>query len=569
MSPRWARRVIGRMAGEGERFSILGDFEEEFRRVRDERGPGAARAWCLAQVIRSLPSFIVSSVRGRFQMGNNYLKIALRNFRRHAGYSLINLVGMAVGLAACLLIFLWTQDAMSYNRYHKNVRRLYRVYGTLSFSDGREIVVAESTFYPLARLLKARIPEVAEASRLTGQGGILLRLGDKEHPGNIGGYVDPSYFKMFSHRFLRGDPATALDDLHSCVLTRGAARRIFGDDDPLGRTLNVNRQYDVKVSGVIEDFPRQSDYRVQVLFPFRLFLGPDSADGDGKADWGGNEGETYVLLHHGVRPDALRAKISAAVDEVYGSREGLRLSFDLQPLGRVHIENPEGGGLIRYVPMFSLVALIVLLIACFNFINLTTARSGNRAKEVALRKTVGARRSDLIGQFFGESLLNAFFALLLAVSLTTLLLPAFSRLVGTTVTWNVALDGPSALRLAAIVLVVGIVAGGYPALFLSAFRPSQVLRESRALGGRGAVFRKALVVLQFSLSVALIVAALGVSRQIRFMKSRDIGFDRDNVVGLTLASGRADSYDAFRSELLKFPGVLGVTRTGENPAWIN
>ncbi len=569
MLPRWARTFFSRISDEGERFSIQGDFEEEFRTIRDRRGLAAAKRWCWSQILRSLPAFVKRNVLGEFQMFKNYLKIAARNFRRHFGYSALNVAGMAVGLASCILIFLWVQEAMSFNRYHEKAKRLYRVYSEIGFSDGRKIVMGENSYNPLARLLKTSLPEVAEATRIAGSSGILFKAGGREYPGQIGGFVDASYFRMFTHRFLDGDPGTALNDLYSCVLTRETARKIFGNENPIGRTLNVRGEYDVKVTGVIEDIPRQSDYRAHAFFPFRLFWGPAWTDGDGRENWGGNPLETHVLLHPGVRPSALEKKLSSAVQPFLGSDRGVRVRLGLQPLSRIHIENPEGGGLIRYVPIFSTIALIVLLIACFNFVNMTTARSGNRAREVALRKTIGARRSELVGQFFSESILTAFLALLLALGLTALLLPAFSKLVGAAVTWNVVLNGASWLRLAAIVLVVGLIAGGYPALFLSAFRPAQVMRETRALGARGSAFRKILVVLQFSLSVALIIAALGVSRQVRFLRGRNVGFDRDNVVGLTLAGDRVRQYEVFKSELLRNPGVLGVTRSAENPSWIN
>ncbi len=562
--PPLALRFLARMTEEGERSSILSDLEEEFEVRAKTDGPRRARLWSWGQVFLSLPAHFSGRFSWRLQMLKNSMKIAIRNFRRHKAHSLINLLGLAVGLASCIMIYLWTQDALSYNRFHANAGRLYRTYTEIQFSSGSEVLSGETSFTPLARFVKAHCPDVQEAGRLMGPTLKAVKYQGRPRAASAILFLDPSMLKMFSFAFLKGDPQTGLADRSSCLLTEEAARKLFDDEDPLGKVLTVDKT-DVRVTGIVRKFPRQSEYQADILLPFVL-QNPDWTDSDAAESWGGNPLQTYVLLRPGARPDATERTASQAFAQAMPRTPGMAMRFRLQPLGRIHIEDPQGGGLIRFVPVFSLAALLILLIACVNFINLMTARSGHRAREVGLRKVFGARRGDLIRQFFGEALLTAFLALALALGLTALLLPAFGRLVGNKVSWNIALNGADLLKLVGVVAAAGLMAGGYPALILSAFRPGGALKATSAVQTRGSAFRKVLVVVQFSISIFLIVTTLGIARQLRYMRSKDLGFERERIMSVTMGGARAESFDAFKAEILRHPGVLNATRTFEHPA---
>jgi len=563
--PPLALRCLARMAEDGERFSIIGDLEEEYARRAAAVGSRGARLWLWGQIFLSTPAHIKNRAIWRLQMFKNILKISVRNFRKHTAHSVINLLGLSIGLASCLLIYLWTQDALSFNRFHKNAGDLYRVYSELAFSNGSNQLSGKTSYSPLARFAKANCPEVLEAGRITESTRNAIKYQGKTLAGNEIMFLDPSMLKMFSFVFLRGDPGTALADRFSCLLTEDAARKIFGNEDPLGGTLTVDKA-DIRVTGVIKKFPRQSDYHADILLPFGLQYDSDRDDSDGMDKWGGNPLQTYVLLRPGIRPVAAARTLNSAFAQAMPKTPGMTMRFGLQPLGRIHIENPEGGGLIQFVPIFSLAAAFILLIACVNFVNLMTARAGHRAREVGLRKIVGARRGDLIRQFFGESLLLAFLALALALGLTWLLLPAFGKLVGAEVSFDIAFYGAASWKLAGVVLGVGLLAGGYPALVLSSFPPLKTMKSTSAVRTGGSVFRKMLVIAQFSISIFLIIATLGIARQLRYMKSKDLGFEREGILSVTMAGPRGKAFDAFKTEILRHPGVLNATRTFEHPA---
>ena len=560
-----AVRLLGRMAEEGEEFSILGDLAEEYHRRAEDGGLSRARCWGWGQVVLSAPAFLKSRIYWRYHMFKNYLKIAVRNFVKHRGSSLINLVGLAVGFSCCILIFLWIQDEMSYDGYHVNAQHLYRVYSETKFSDGRS-QISSSSFNPLARLLRAQCPEVIEAGRIAQASNILARSGDNVFTDNFFRFVDPAIFRMFTFVFLKGDPKTVFDDPSSCVITEDAAKKYFGPDDPMGKILNVNNAIDVKVTGLIKNIPRQSDYRGDIFVPYRFFWGPNWQDTDDLNRWGGNPLETYVLLTPEAETGAAEQKMLAAFQKTVPIPPSMTVRLGLQPLSRVHLYNLEGGGLIKYITVFALIAVFVLFIACVNFINLTTARSGNRAKEVGLRKVVGAFRGDLIRQFFSESVLMAFLALVLALGMVWLALPGFSTIAGKKLSLHVTGESGALWGLIGVALLTGLLSGGYPALFLSSFQPTRVLKGLAGTGVKRSASRKILVVFQFSLSIFLIIATLAITAQLKFMRNKDLGYDREHLIYLNLPDTLVNSYESLKTELLRHPGILSVTRSLEHPA---
>jgi putative ABC transport system permease protein len=490
------------------------------------------------------------------------ITIVLRTIRRHAGYSFINIFGLALGMACCLMISLWIADELSFDRFHQASADLYRVEEDQSYT-GR-IYHVTVTPYPLAPALKTEIPEIAEATRIVWFGGQLFRHGDKAFFEDNARAVDPSFLTMFSFPLVRGEAAAALAGPDSVVLTEDTARKYFGTEDVLGRTLTVNNDTDLKVSGVLKNFPKNSTLRYDILVPYELLR----SKGATNEEFGSNSISTLVRLRPGTPADAVNAKIKGFIKKrVPDSATDLVL----MPYTRVHLHQYFGyerQTAVRYIYVFSIIAAFVLLIACINFMNLATARSAGRAKEVGLRKVVGALRKDLVARFYGESAVFALLALAAALILVRLFLPWFNTLSGKMLSLNLWANRGILLGIAGVTAVTGLLAGSYPALFLSSFRPARVLKGNLKAGAGGAVFRRILVVLQFGLSVFLIIGTLVVYKQMIYMKTKALGYDKENVLYIPLRGMTVRAYGALREQLKKAPGVLAVAAASDLPCAI-
>ncbi|MFZ2053503.1 MAG: ABC transporter permease [Candidatus Aminicenantales bacterium] len=496
-------------------------------------------------------------------MLKNYLKVVLRSIRRQAGYSFINIAGLAIGMACCLLITLWVFDELSYDRFHENAPNLYRVEEN-QFYSGRVYHVTVTPF-PLAPVLKEEIPEIVEATRVVYSGGLLIRFGERSFYEDRVWAVDPSFLRMFSFPLVKGDAATALSDPSSVVLTEDAARKYFGDDEPLGRVVSVNNELELKVTGIAKKVPLNSTIRFDMLFPYDLL----KARGRTNEEFGSNSIGTYVELQPGASLPAVNGKIR---DFIKKRAEGSVTELELFPYTKIHLhqyfgyEKSSVG--IRYVYIFSLIAAFVLLIACINFMNLATARSAGRAQEVGLRKVVGALKKHLLVRFYSESMIYALLSLFLALLLVRLVLPWFNALTGKGISFNFWGNRQILLGIAGITLLTGLLAGSYPAVFLSSFQPVRVLKGSLKAGSGSALFRRVLVVIQFALSVFLIIGTVVVFRQMNYMRTTSMGFDKDQVLTIRLRGNTATSYEAFRNELRKDSRVLGVTAATDLPSAI-
>jgi putative ABC transport system permease protein len=497
----------------------------------------------------------------RFAPGllRSYVKIALRRLRLQKTYSLINIGGLALGLAACLLAFLWVQDELGFDRFHERAASIAQVYNTRS--DGSRTVHMGS-FYPLAAALKAECPEVKEAARLEVADRLVIRAEDRIFNNDSILLADPAIFKIFTFPFLQGNAESALADKFAVVLTQRMARKYFGDRDPVGRTLRVNGEFDVQVSAVIKDVPARSSLRFDAVVPFAIQFAPSFEE---PQHWGGNPLETWVLLSPGADRAAVEEKVTAIAAPHFSEAAG-RIDFHLHPLLRKRLHSPEGYSLINMIILFSGAALFVLALACINFTNLSTARALTRAREIGIRKTVGARRSDIIRQFLGESLGTSFLALAAALILVALLLPVFNRIAGKELSFSVVPRISTILGFLAITVFAGLAAGVYPAFALSSFQPRRILAGRVGSGlGHSAGLRKALVVFQFALSLILVVGTTVVGRQIAFIKAKDLGFDRRNLVVFRMGPALAEKFDSFRTELLGTPAIKNVTAGFQNP----
>jgi putative ABC transport system permease protein len=562
--PRFGHWLLCRIYEKGDHFTLIGDFDEICEEMTNDKGKISAFLWYWGQIIRLLPSIISNNVYWSVQMVKNYLKVALRNIRRYKGYSFINIAGLAIGLACCLLITIWVLDELSYDRFHENSANLYRVEEDQHYS-GR-IFYVYVTPYPLGPALKAEIPEIMDATRVVWPGGVLFKRGDNSFFEDNGRAVDPSFLKMFTYPLIKGDKNSALDSPYSLLITEDLAKKYFGEDNPIGKVITLNNQHEFTVTGVLENIPHNSYLQFDFLIPYEILK---RAGQTREQDFGTNSIYTFVQLPDGTPLEQANQKIFGFIrTKNPESRTDLRL----MPFTRLHLHEffgyEKSAGAIQYVYIFSVIAFIVLLIACINFMNLSTARSANRAKEVGLRKVVGAVKGHLVRQFYGESVVYAFIALVFAVGIVTLLLPAFSHLSGKELSWGVAGIATVLIGLAGITLFTGLVAGSYPAMFMSAFQPARVLKGSLFSGSGGARFRRVLVVVQFALSILLIIGTAVVYRQMNYIKNIRLGWDREHLVYIPLRADTKKSYSALKQELIQNPQILNVTGTSQLPTYI-
>ena len=487
-------------------------------------------------------------------MFKNFYKVAVRNLVHHKGYSIISIAGLAVGMVGFILIMLWVQHELSYDRFHRYADRIYRV--NKRFQMGTEVSFNPVTPYPLASTIEMQIPDVALATKFASYGG-LCRYKEKTFSENDICTADTSFFKVFSFQFIAGNRHTALAEPHSMVMSKSTAHKYFGDNDPIGKTVLFNNTDQYTVAAVIEDIPDNSDLQYSIFLPISDIAGPDEVE-----NWYSHWVFTYVLLHENIDHLETNSKLTAMIKDHIDNEI---ISLTLQPLTEIHLQSADGEGEgSKYVTFFSIIAIFILAIACINYMNLATARSSKRAKEVGLRKVVGANKMQIIRQFIGESILFSIIAMLIAFFLVELLFPIFNSLTGKQLTLRYT-DYKLLLSLFAIVLVTGIISGVYPALFLSSFQPVRVLKGIFGRDRFGAAFRKILVTVQFSLSIMLIISTGIIYSQLKYINNKDLGYNKDNVVYLPIVKDIKNNYAAFKRELLQHNGITNVARASELP----
>jgi len=551
-------------------------------------------------------------------MFRNYLKIAFRSLRKSKGFTVLNVIGLAAGLGVCLLIVLYVTDELSYDRYNVNADRIYRIDEDLYLHNTQYDAATTSKFFGPA--LVASYPKIEQMVRFRNPGSLLVRKGNDHVFDHHLTFADSTIFKVFTLPMIAGDPNTALNNPHSIVIDESAARRYFNSTDVVGHTLVVdNDDKPLQITGVIRDMPEQSQFHFSFIRPLReAYNFNDPSDNN----WVSNSYYTYIL----ARPGTTRAEVQKDVNEVVRLRiwpalqnmfhtsgadlekAGNHFRCPIFPLADVHLHSNKSGELeansnIQFVYIFSAIAVLILLIACVNFMNLSTARSANRAREVGIRKVAGSTKGHLILQFLTESILLSLFSLVLALGIAVLLLPVFNQLAGKSLQPDVLFSGRFLPVLILLVLVVGCLAGSYPAFYLSSFQPIQVLKDSRgnrrlrtryprrsptvleptkdtsvalvskqprrssvAAGFRSSWLRSSLVVFQFFISIGLIVSTLVIYRQLHYIRNKEVGFNRDQVLVIhgTWSLGR-DGTTYLRKNLLTLAGVTDVTVTPDLP----
>ena len=496
-------------------------------------------------------------------MLRNYFTIAFRNFWKHKMFTFINIFGLALGIACSILMALWVQDELRYDGFHAGGDRIYQVMANMQQSD--KITTWANTPQPLQPVLDTQFPEVeATAIMKTGARHILFEV-EGQHFQEMGYFASPSLFTLFSYPFAQGEATTALEDINSIVISEAMAEKLYGPDwaqqNLVGTTLATDEET-LKIGGVFQDVPSYASLRFEFIRPMARHI-----KDQGEMHWGNYNYSNFVQLQPGSDPLAFEGKIKDLVIKNHPDiDEGVALL--LHPYEKLYLysnfENGENtGGRIAFVRIFSVVAILILLIACINFMNLATAQSSQRAKEIGVRKAVGAFRGSLIVQFIGEAVMLTFFALLLALLIVFLLLPVFNDLTGKSVAIDFARPTNWLLGLG-LVLLTGLLAGSYPALFLSSFNTVRVLKGNLASHFGAANLRKALVVFQFALSILMIIGTLIVHQQVQYIQNKALGLDRDNLVYIPLGDAR-EHYEVVRNQLLQHPGIVSVTSSNQNP----
>ncbi len=497
-------------------------------------------------------------------MLKNFLKVAIRNLWKHKGYSALNIFGLAMGMACSLLILLWIRDEKNMDNFHVKGDRLYSVFER-QYYDGK---ISAGHFTPgvLPDEMKRVLPEVEMSCGANWDDNSTFQAGEKILKEN-GGEAGADFFRMFSYPLLAGTTASALATPSSMAISRKMAVAFFGSPQAaIGKTLRNENKRDMKVMAVFEDVPENVSQKFDFVLNWYAYLD----DNDWARQWGNNGPATLLLLRKDADPAIFDRKIERFLDKYNKEQnKNFHIRLGIQRFGDIYLHSnfvngQLEGGRIEYVRLFSIVAIFILCIACINFMNLTTARSVKRAKEIGIRKVVGAVRPALIRQFMGEAVLLAFFSVVLALLMVLLALPGFNGLTGKEIRYPY--DSSSFwLSLMGLTLLTGMVSGSYPALFLSSFQPIRVLKGSLRFSPATSWFRKGLVVFQFVLSIVLIIGTIVVSGQVNFIQSMNLGFTRENLVYIPLEGDLPGKYKLFKSAALQLPGVSEVSRLSNQP----
>ena len=550
--PRFARWLLFRLSMYDREFSFRGDIGEEYTERANMEGVFSARKWYLGQVVHAVPAYIKFTILWSLTMFKNYMKIAFRNLRRQKFYTLVNISGLCIGIALFILAMLYAEFNLSFDKFHDDYKEIFLVTGVLQ--NDRHLAYAPA---PLYSMLQTELPDVEHVSRYLFSGEMAVRYEDNTF--NEGGirFVDDAFLDILTFNMIYGDPATALSQPNSVVLTDEMADKYFGAQNPIGKTLVFEDSLAFQVTGVVKKAPRNSSIQFNFLIPNHL-RPPET-------NWS-TWRLTLLRLPKGVDRKDIEQKIASIVDQNYGNPEYKPKTMYLFPFHRIYFRPPGLSAPFNNTPMeqFFLIigtAAALLLVVCLNFMNLATARYMNRAREVGLRKVVGAERQQLIKQFLGESILISFIALPLGLLLYMVLRLPFQTMMRLDLDLFVWSSPKLIVLTVFITLCIGLISGSYPAFFLSAFRTTNILRGTFTRGKKGARGRRILVVSQFVLSVVLIIFSITVRRQFAHLLTTDLGFSRENVIALRFHRKGMDKMEIMENELLNHPDVISVARS--------
>ena len=581
--PKILNKMLEWIISDNEREGLAGDYGEIFSRMTKDSSYTRALLWYVWEIIKLIPINIMGTITWSLTMFNNYFKIAFRNLSRQKLYSFLNITGLAIGMAATIIIVLYVKGELSYDKQNINHERVYRLERMYYNQDGSVAGGFSSLAPSFAVFLNKDFPEFEKITRFVFAEDQLFTIGDKNFTEHNTFLADENIFKIFTLPMISGNSETALSEPFSVVISESIAEKFFGKQNPMGKEIIAQRS-SFKVTGVVENMPFHSHIHFDVLISYNslryMFDGQAADYYLGDNNFSDNVTHIYTLLRKGTDLEALKVKMPNFVDKYLNgyedkngnqrkASEGTFINF--RNLDDIHLYSNtrneiEPGGNIIYVNTFILVAVFVLLIACFNFMNLSTARATKRAKEVGLRKVIGANKKLLIVQFIGESFLIAFIGLIISLAFVYLLLPYFNSFLNVNMVFNLFSDVTTLIILICVLLITGLISGIYPAFYISSYDPAMILRGEISKGKKAAFFRKALVVTQFAVSIALI-ASVGVVRdQVSYLQSRDLGYRKDNVLLIPLNNELREKWNDFKNNLTGNRNILSASVSKRVPS---
>lgn len=562
--PTLGKKLLQWFTSYGEEFNagnVLNDLYDHKHRIK---GKHKADFWYWKQVLFSIPKSQWANFKWSLIMLKNYLKTTFRNLIRKKGLSFINIAGLSVGMACCVLILLFVHYEFSFDKGHENAENLYRVLYRIS-GTFRGKSYFNTTTGALALAMKENFPEVIGAARVWQKGEGIVHYQNRFFKETQIYYADPDFLGMFSIPLIHGDSKTALANPQAILLSQETSRKYFGDEDPMGKTLLMDNNQEYQVTGVFRNASENSHIKYDLLISFLSFV---QMQGQKRAkEWARFFSPTYFQLREDTEIKAFEKKLQ----ELYISNlpeppQDSKSNIVVQPITKIHffteaLNEFEPGGDIRTVHLFMAIAIFIMLIACFNYMNLSTARFSQRAKEVGMRKVIGASRVNLIRQFFSESIVMSILSFAIAILITVIFLPTFSIYVGRDLSLHLFKDTRIVLSLVCLAIFIALVSGSYPAFYLSSFRPIRILKGQLKINSKGpSLFRNSLVTIQFSITIALIICTIITLQQLHYIKDRDLGYNKDHIItmrGSRLFGDR--NYETIRNELLQYPQILDMT----------
>ncbi len=577
-SPRLAGWLFNRFIPPEDRNYFIADIEEVYSILTAEKGYIKAVLWYWMQLFRSLPSFLSYLFTGGFAMLRNYILIAFRNIKRNKIYSFINIAGLSVGMACFLLIALYVQYEFSFDRFNDNYDRIYRVIMEQPKERMGKKLYA-TTPGAAGPAIESEIPEVVSASRFTETSEVMVSIKNNSYSENNGFYTDPGTLTIFTLPLISGNQETALNDPYSIVLSKKTAEKYFGEEEPVGKIIKMkfgqtDHYVDLMVTGVMKNIPENSHFKTDFFLSYKTLASIKNKNLD---VWYGIAGYTYCLLRQDTDPNEVESKFKALLHKyLYKNKEvsdKSRSKLLLQPLKRIHLYSDinfdminKNSASINYIYLFSLIAFLVLLIACVNYINLVTARSTQRGKEIVVRKVVGAHKKQLVKQFLGESIVLTVLAFTISIIIVLSVLPAYNSFVERELSFNLIKNVKFIPWIISLLLFTGAAAGSYPALYISSFSPVKILKGALKSSSKSTLIRNSLVLLQFSISIILISCALIVKNQLKFIKNKDLGYSRGQIIILNTSDSETfNNLALIKNKIQKSPDIIHVSSSSSLP----
>jgi putative ABC transport system permease protein len=554
--------------------SVVEDMEARYAVNVEQKGHSYAQSIWIGKLVIILTSFVIKSFSWMLTMFKNYLKVAFRNIKRSKGYSFSNIAGLSVGMTCFILIMLFVKYELSYDRYHENADDIYRVV----MRHPGDVWLGTDWWNNNPGALKAALlgecPEIHRIARVRRYGGVIHHE-NKHNIENRFFIVDPEFLEIFTFSLIAGDPETALSEPLNLLLTEEMAEKYFGDENPIGEILNFDGKYDFKITGILKNVPDNSHFQFDFLASFKTLYTIYRGRENSVEMWGNNNYKTYVQVRKDNNRENFENRFPVSVEKFSGRERDSKSEFHVQPLTDIHLKGHMNSEIdensdIRYVYLFSAVAFLIMLIACLNYMNLSTSRSAKRSREVGVRKVVGAGRINLIRQFLGEAVILSVIAISMSFIFVKLLLPAFGSFVERELSFEFFGSVNLFLSLICIAVSVGIVSGIYPAFFLSSFKPGNVIKNVSGLGSKTNIsLRNTLVVFQFIISIVLIFCTIVIYNQLKFIGQKNLGYNKDHIIIVNIYDDNLrTNYEPLKNELLRYSKILDITVSRHSPAFI-